>query len=143
MKLYFAYGSNMSLEQMRRRCPESRRLGQARLAGYRWIITQRGYANVVSEADGEVEGILYALSSADQKRLDNFEGVAAGQYHTCMCLVQHEGRNVEALVYIDPIVEEGTPQEEYIHRINAALVDARLSAAYVNQAIRRFIPPPG
>ncbi|KAF5546635.1 hypothetical protein FPHYL_10437 [Fusarium phyllophilum] len=45
--LYFAYGSNLSTKQMRRRCPYSTPVGLAYLKGWRWIINERGYANVV------------------------------------------------------------------------------------------------
>jgi hypothetical protein len=45
--LYFAYGSNLSTEQMRQRCPYSTPVGLAYLKGWKWIINARGYANVV------------------------------------------------------------------------------------------------
>ena len=45
--IYFGYGSNLWLHQMALRCPTSQYLGVARLNGYRWIINDRGYANVV------------------------------------------------------------------------------------------------
>lgn len=73
--LYFAYGSNLSLEQMAARCPESRYIGTARLHDYRWQINQRGYANVVHEPGNCVEGLCYILSGADEARLDRYEGV--------------------------------------------------------------------
>lgn len=52
---YFAYGSNLSPEQMAGRCPESPATSSipvaiARLDGWRWIICGRGYANVVSSS---------------------------------------------------------------------------------------------
>ncbi|KAA8572454.1 hypothetical protein EYC84_003074 [Monilinia fructicola] len=47
--LYFAYGSNLSLTQMKARCPNSTYYGLGVLQGYRWIINQRGYANIVSD----------------------------------------------------------------------------------------------
>ncbi|PSN69263.1 hypothetical protein BS50DRAFT_572429 [Corynespora cassiicola Philippines] len=50
--VYFGYGSNLWLEQMRTRCPESEYLGVARLDGYKWLINERGYANVVEVGDG-------------------------------------------------------------------------------------------
>jgi hypothetical protein len=55
MKRYFAYGSNMWDQQMKERCPESHKLGTARLAGYRWIISARGYANVLRSENNHVE----------------------------------------------------------------------------------------
>lgn len=106
--LYFAYGSNLWLAQMRRRCPSSVYLGVARLRSngssrWRWVINERGYANVVEiptssfvatahegqeqEKDGDgdehdendvVYGIVYALPpapSADEESLDAAEGV--------------------------------------------------------------------
>ncbi|KAF4985149.1 hypothetical protein FDECE_16782 [Fusarium decemcellulare] len=45
--LYFAYGSNLSTEQMLQRCPHSTPVGLAYLEGWKWIINGRGYANVV------------------------------------------------------------------------------------------------
>lgn len=46
-RLYFAYGSNLSPEQMGRRCPDSIFLGKATLRGYRWQVNERGVANIV------------------------------------------------------------------------------------------------
>src|SRR5690606_3390878 len=50
--LYFAYGSNLSYTQMRKRCssdPEisAKPVGIARLDNWRWIVCARGYANVI------------------------------------------------------------------------------------------------
>ena len=75
--LYFAYGSNLGLEQMAKRCPESRYIGHARLPDFRWQINERGYANVVPEPGGYVEGLCYLLSPEDEARLDRSEGVPA------------------------------------------------------------------
>lgn len=46
-RLYFAYGSNLSPEQMAHRCPDSIFLGKATLCGYRWQVNERGRANIV------------------------------------------------------------------------------------------------
>ncbi|KAL7923507.1 hypothetical protein ACQKWADRAFT_51355 [Trichoderma austrokoningii] len=45
--LYFAYGSNLSTEQMRERCPYSTAVGLGKMTGWKWIINRRGYANIV------------------------------------------------------------------------------------------------
>lgn len=82
--VYFGFGSNLWLEQMRTRCPTSNYLGVARLNGYRWIINDRGYANVVSSPSKNsskkqykhtVFGLVYSLLLADEARLDRNEGV--------------------------------------------------------------------
>ncbi|KAF2877462.1 hypothetical protein BDV95DRAFT_481488 [Massariosphaeria phaeospora] len=98
--IYFGYGSNLWQHQMQLRCPTSTYLGVARLNGYRWIINERGYANVVegggdadADADDEkdddgdadsgidnkyasvVFGLVYALQPSDEHALDKNEGV--------------------------------------------------------------------
>ncbi|KAB8300284.1 hypothetical protein EYC80_000484 [Monilinia laxa] len=47
--LYFAYGSNLSLTQMKSRCPNSTYYGLGLLQGYIWIINERGYANIIPD----------------------------------------------------------------------------------------------
>lgn len=91
--IYFGYGSNLWLHQMDLRCPTSEYLGIARLNGYKWIINDRGYANVVQvsnhsttedtdeankgskEYEHVVFGLVYSLKEEDEKRLDKNEGV--------------------------------------------------------------------
>lgn len=79
-RLYFAYGSNLHLEQMKRRCPESKYVGTGRLMNYRWQINQRGYANIVKAEGFWVDGLCYDISVNDEARLDISEGVSKGAY---------------------------------------------------------------
>lgn len=84
--IYFGYGSNLWRHQMRQRCPTSTYLGIARLKKYKWIIYDRGYANIVEIEDEketsskhdyskEVWGLVYSLEPRDEARLDINEGV--------------------------------------------------------------------
>lgn len=75
--LYFAYGSNLSFDQMAKRCPGSRFVGRARLYGYVFQINQRGFANIVETSDSRefVDGLCYRLSTNDELALDRSEGV--------------------------------------------------------------------
>ncbi|KAK4499519.1 hypothetical protein PRZ48_010034 [Zasmidium cellare] len=84
--VYFGYGSNLWRHQMRTRCPTSKYLGIARLKNYKWIIYDRGYANIVEIKDEdktsskydyrkEVWGLVYSLEQSDEDRLDGNEGV--------------------------------------------------------------------
>ncbi|TEA12834.1 hypothetical protein C8034_v005572 [Colletotrichum sidae] len=79
-QLYFAYGSNLSLEQMAHRCPDSRYIGRAILPDHAWQINERGYANVVPRSGSSVHGLVYAISAADEARLDRCEGVQTRLY---------------------------------------------------------------
>jgi hypothetical protein len=78
---YFAFGSNMCLEQMASRCPDSILTAIGTLRGYRWQINQRGVANVVPASPSDiVVGIVFRVSERDVKTLDRNEGVSRGFY---------------------------------------------------------------
>ncbi|KAF6237916.1 hypothetical protein HO173_004117 [Letharia columbiana] len=68
-RLYFACGSNLWREQMMLRCPKSTYVGVGHLAQYRWIISDRGYANIVSSTkpEDEVYGHVYNLTSSSDE----------------------------------------------------------------------------
>ena len=143
MNLYFAYGSNLWLKQMRKRCPDHRVFSHGVLKGYRWIINKRGFANVVKSIQDKVHGIIYEISESDEKTLDKCEGVGIGKYYKETILVEAAGQEVKCLVYIDPIEDEGKPKPEYIDRINKGIIDAELPEEYVIRNIREFIPVTG
>lgn len=157
-KLYFAYGSNLWLRQMKRRCPTSTYKGLARLRDWRWIIYSRGYANVIPSHGDEVWGMIYALPPPDEAKLDVNEGVpffyqkkmlnveiwfeeAAGGENGD---ISQPGSQEEVLCYVDASrVEEAKPKEEYVHRINMGIRDARskgMPKTYVDKYLRPFIP---
>uniref|UniRef100_A0A0D2Y0V7 gamma-glutamylcyclotransferase n=1 Tax=Fusarium oxysporum (strain Fo5176) TaxID=660025 RepID=A0A0D2Y0V7_FUSOF len=58
-QLYFAYGSNLWLQQMASRCPESYYVGRAVLLDHRWQINSRGFANVIPCSGYNVHGLVY------------------------------------------------------------------------------------
>lgn len=63
--LYFAYGSNLSHTQMKSRCPDSTYVGMGVLQNYRWIVNQRGYANIVFCGDSGVQSQSQSHSDSD------------------------------------------------------------------------------
>lgn len=141
MKLHFAYGSNLWRDQMTRRCPGHHARGIGVLKGYRWIISKRGYANIVRSERDEVYGVIYEISESDEQRLDRCEGVRSGSYLKKMMMVESGGRDQECLVYVDPVEKEGRPEQEYVDRINKGISDSELPSEYVARHIRRFVPP--
>ena len=102
-QLYFAFGSNLHLGQMAKRCPESRYIGTAKMHNYRFQINQRGFANILYLPNDHVEGLLYLLSRTDEERLDRSEGVPTAhqkQHLTVQVFtaaIAHVGRAVPEL----------------------------------------------
>lgn len=70
--LYFAYGSNTHLEQMRHRCPDAVNLGPATLPGFR--LSFRGHADVELDRRYDVQGLLWQINDYDLEGLDIYEG---------------------------------------------------------------------
>ncbi len=127
---------------MAARCPGNKRLGAAILPGYRWIIAADGYANVLHSAADSVEGILYAISPADEAKLDICEEVGAGCYNKHVVAVEHAGVTVYALIYLNPITATGAVAADYLAPLRTAVfVDACLSDAYLARHILPFIQP--
>lgn len=80
MPRYFAYGSNMSLDAMRQRCPGSKFICVGCLEGYRLDFTRDsagwkgGVADIVSKEGSEVWGLVYEITDRDLEALDQYEG---------------------------------------------------------------------
>jgi len=165
--VYFGYGSNLWRHQMQQRCPTSKYLGIARLKGYRWIINERGYANVVEipsdsateekhSYSHEVWGLVYSLQKNDEERLDRNEGVPIAYTKEDLEVdfwpaqsgkppkVDGDAKRTEMLVYINrKMVSPDEPKTEYIYRMNMGIADAvkeGMPKEYVKQVMRKFIP---
>lgn len=80
MSFYFAYGSNLSTNQMKIRCPSSKPLEIGYLKSYRLDFTyyssgwNGGVADIVLDPEHEVWGLIYEISIEDLCRLDSYEG---------------------------------------------------------------------
>ena len=76
--LYFAYGSNMNLNQMAFRCPDAEVVDTVRLEGYRLAFCMNGGGNgvatILPEEGSYVDGVLWRISERDERHLDHYEG---------------------------------------------------------------------
>ena len=102
-KLYFAYGSNMNLEQMASRCPDARVLGNVRLEGYRLAFRMngghRGVATVLPEEGCHVDGVLWEISPQDEKNLDFYEGFPRLYSKEPVKVTDREGNTFTVMAY--------------------------------------------
>lgn len=111
-QVYFAYGSNMNLEQMKKRCPSAQPIGIAVLADHQICFTHfskkwdSAVADIKHCAGKQVWGILYLLSSEDLSNLDRFEGAPTiykrSQKQVLKCNTKPDRKNAPVdLKYID------------------------------------------
>ena len=72
--LYFAYGSNLNLFQMKRRCKDSVFLKKINLKDFRLTFRSKyRAADIEPKKNSIVPGGLFDISKSDEKKLDVYE----------------------------------------------------------------------
>jgi len=126
--IYFAYGSNMDLNQLQGRVGKVKVLGVAVLKDYtlkfnKLSVYRGGCANIEPAEGEEVWGILFELSEEQLKELDRYEG-APSHYRRIKVKVQtEEGKEVEAITYVacKEYKREGLrPSDDYLNCLLSA-----------------------
>ena len=95
--IYLAYGSNLHIGQMQRRCPTAEVLGTSTLHGYRLVFN--GVATIAPDPDRSVPVLLWDIKPADEPPLDRYEGDPR-LYRRETVQVELNGKTVDAMVYI-------------------------------------------
>jgi phage replication-related protein YjqB (UPF0714/DUF867 family) len=138
MQPYFAYGSNLDVTQMTRRCPDASDPRPAALADHDWLINERGVATVEPLDGARVHGVLWQVSDHDLTVLDSAEGVPV-RYRRDRMTVETDDGPAEAWVYVDPRVEPGAPRPGYLERIVAGATHHGLPTRWV-EYLHRWDP---
>lgn len=71
---YIAYGSNMNLDQMMFRCPNSKRMCNGELRG--WKLVFNTHADIIPTGDenDRLPVVVWLIAKSDWKNLDRYEG---------------------------------------------------------------------
>ena len=141
---YFAYGSNMDETQMQVRCPESSLVGIALLDGYRLGFTRYaqsrkgGVADIVSEPDCSVWGLVYKVTAKDLDLLDSFEGKGKAYDRMSVTVRFLDGRTAEAeTYYVIDKQPDIKPGEDYLALLLGAAKKYKFPEEYISKQIRR------
>jgi hypothetical protein len=128
MPLYFAYGSNMDVDAMARRCPRSKALGLARLERHRLALMREGWLTAARNPSSAVHGVLWDLALSDIPALDRHESLAQGLYvKTTQAIIAERGPK-RAIVYFGANSGPGVLRPAYMAEILAAARSWRLPA---------------
>lgn len=76
-RYYIAYGSNLNIEQMRKRCPQARVIGTAELEDYELLFKGSltgSYLTIEKCKGGRVPVAVWETTEADEAALDRYEG---------------------------------------------------------------------
>ena len=132
MDFYFAYGSNMNFEQMKRRCRNSIYHTRAKLVGWRYFINGNGYAGIERDPESEVYGCIWKLEDSDWSSLDTYEGVDQGCYEKKVLGVypENEEGELECWVYLSNDYRYGIPSSSYQEVVIRGVKDVGLPKDY-------------
>ena len=117
-KYYLAYGSNLNLEQMKKRCPSFKVIDTINLKGYRLVYKglEDNYAYLTIEKceKSYVPLALFSISLFDTIALDNYEGYPFS-YSKKYFTVDVEGKEKDAFLYVmNNDNDYHIPSDEYI-----------------------------
>ena len=101
-KLYAAYGSNLNLGQMARRCPTARVLGASELKDHELLFRGARWGSVatVEPCEGaSVPVLVWEITPEDEKTLDYYEGFPFLYGKKTVELLLRE-KTVRAMVYV-------------------------------------------
>ena len=115
-RLYIAYGSNLNLPQMARRCPDAEVAGTSQVRGYELLF--RGVATIEPRKEASVPVLLWKISPQDEKALDRYEGWPH-LYRKEMLEVELEGKQVSAMVYVMNDGRQAAMPSEYYYNVIA------------------------
>ncbi len=105
-RLYFAYGSNMSMKRLRSRTPSAKFVAVAKLMAYRLTFHKMGRdgsgkCDIVkaSSPHEHVMGVVYVLDVSEKRTLDLFEGLGTDYLEREVTVEALDGRRLNAYAY--------------------------------------------
>ena len=133
--LYFAYGSNLNLFQMKRRCKDSVFLKKYELKGYKLNFRSKyRAADIEKSKNSLVPGALFEISKSDEKKLDVYE-----DYPILYKKLYFTYYNKTVMTYIMVNKTEFRyPTERYLNVVKQGYKDCKLNINYLIKALNKF-----
>ncbi len=131
--LYFAYGSNLNLFQMKRRCKDSVLIKKYELKGFRLNFRSKyRAADIEKSKNSIVPGALFEISKSDEKKLDVYEDypiLYKKLYFT------HYNKTVMTYIMVNK-TEFRYPTERYLNVVKRGYKDCKLDTKYLKVALQ-------
>ena len=103
-KLYFAYGSNINLDQMAYRCPAAQMVGPVLLENYELLFrgnaNGNGVATIKPKEGQQVYGLLWRITPDCERSLDIYEGYPRLYEKESVAVRDSAGRQLAVMAYV-------------------------------------------
>ncbi|MDE6835320.1 MAG: gamma-glutamylcyclotransferase [Ruminococcus sp.] len=145
-KYYIAYGSNLNIRQMSRRCPTAKPIGTTVIHDYELLFkgSKTGaYLTIERKKGGSVPVAVWEVTDDDEKRLDVYEGYPTFYYKTEMklpvkFLKTGEIKTVTAFVYImHEDRKTGIPSETYTSTCAIGYMNFGFDMEFLEKALKK------
>jgi hypothetical protein len=127
MAYMWAYGSNLHVGQMARRCPAAILVGRLRRKDWRLVF--RGVADVIPEPGAVCYGGLWDITEECERALDIYEGVGSGLYDKIWAPIRLDGVETEMLFYRMRSTGVFPPSRSYLDVIRQGYLHFRMPKA--------------
>ena len=135
-RLYLAYGSNINLEQMARRCPNSKVIGTAMIPDYE--LEFRGVATIVPKKGAEVPVLMWEIDQQDEINLNRYEGFPR-LYRKEIFEIEVNGKIREGMAYLMNYKGIAPPTAQYYNGIKKGYEDNGMDTKYLHDALVRSV----
>ena len=143
-RLNIAYGSNLNLQQMARRCPTAKVYGKGMVRDYRLLFKGtpgNAYATIEPFKGGKVPVLVWELKPEDEQALDFYEGFPSFYYKKDLKVELEGGEKVTAMVYImtnkiKDRININLPSERYLKIVEEGYTAAGFDIGFIEEALK-------
>lgn len=143
-KLYFAYGSNINLNQMDMRCPEARVVGPVVLEGYELLFRGNlrgcGVATIAPKEGSAVHGLLWSITPRCEQSLDGYEGFPRLYGKEQVTVQDKMGQKISVMAYVmtgELWCSPALPSPSYYYGIQEGFRQNGLPQESLRQALKK------
>ncbi len=135
MKYSVAYGRNLDIKRMKKRCPHCVLVGKTILKD--WQLTFKRYITVEPCKGGIVPVGVWQIDDLAEKKLDIIEGFPT-LYKKEIVKIELNGTIVEAIIYVINDIHPKYPDKAYLEKIMIGYNDFNFDKKFIYDAINRL-----
>lgn len=141
--LYFAYGANLNLENMKLRCPKAKPIMSFTLPNYRLVF--KGVADIEPSFGNSVQGVIWNITQDCEDALDRFEGYPflygkdSFTVKTTGKFAKDFGKYVDIMFYKMNRQHYGPPSKGYWSCLHEGYLDNDLDTQFLFDALEHSI----
>lgn len=135
--LYVAYGSNMNLEQMEYRCPNSYVVCNGKLKGFKLVFNVHADVIKTNNENDFVPVVVWNVADSDWNNLDMYEGYPSYYVKETVNVILDNGKIEKAIVYVMADNRKGIckPSKIYFEGIKMGYIENGIDVEYLYDAL--------